>query len=140
MAKLEYSQFYVWRDLMPNLINYTCFNDFMEEQKVQTLHMLNCQSLRVEQPMNGDIVAMNDAYGQYVDDDYFRKCFNAQIPVPSQKLENNEQKEEHDQWNSYPVKTIAVEVGWILSTAEGFEFLRELNQSESLDLFECETI
>jgi hypothetical protein len=43
-------------------------------------------------------------------------------------------------WNSYPVKTVAVEVGWVLNTPEGNDFLTQLNKSENLDLFYTETI
>ena len=43
-------------------------------------------------------------------------------------------------WNSYPVRTVAVEVGWVLNSPEGRDFIVQLNNSNNLDLFYTETI
>jgi len=63
---------------------------------------------------------MSDATTQYVDNEYFRQNFDAFILNPGEMIDINDPRRD---WNSYPVKTVAVEVGWILNTKAGFEFL-----------------
>ena len=82
--------------------------------------MSTFQSLRVKSTFSDDIVSMGYAETQYVDNEYFRKSFKAFIQNPGELIQIDDERRH---WNSYPVKTVAVEVGWILNEPEGFDFL-----------------
>ena len=58
--------------------------------------------------MSEDIVAIGDAYSQYVDETYY----------------NNKLGERLDKdFQSYPVKMWLIEIGWVISDPDGFKFL-----------------
>ena len=60
---------------MPLLLDYSVFNEFLWEQTFQTLQMENKQSLRVEDTLNDDIVAISYSHSQYVDEEFYRVRF-----------------------------------------------------------------
>ena len=87
--------------------------------------MQNTASLRVAGTVNEQLVAINHAYVSYVDDNYYRKMFG---------------EDKFADYNSYPVKVVCVEVGWVLNSADGHRFLQCLNTTESLDIFETSCV
>ena len=87
--------------------------------------MTNSQSLRVAEPVNDNIVAINHAFSTYVDQAYYKEYFN--IGTASN-------------YKSYSVRTVGVETGWILNTDEGYSFLIALNLSANLELFKIDII
>lgn len=72
--------------------------------------MQNFQSISVENPVSDTIIAINSSFGQYVDEEYFRKYFLA----TEEKITKDNRRQLSVM--TYPVKTVAVEVGWILNT------------------------
>ena len=89
--------------------------------------MQNKQSLRIDKAFSNEIVKIRDSYSCYVDQDYFRDVMNEDIL--------NEYE-----YNSFPVKIVAVEIGWILSEKNGIKFLEALLGSENIDTFEIPAI
>lgn len=87
--------------------------------------MQNTASLRVYEPVNEQLVAISHAYVSYVDDNYYRKSFG---------------EDKFADYNSYPVKVVCVEVGWVLNSDDGYRFLQCVNTTESLDLFETSCV
>ena len=78
-------------------------------------------------PFNDKIVSIHHAYRSYVDEAYYRRYLG----------ESDEKSDD----NNYPVKVVAVQVGWLLHDAEtGRRFLAELYRSENLELYEVETV
>ena len=68
--------------------------------------------------VNEKIVAINYSFSQYVDEEYFRCMFNHR----NEKISKDWIKQSYHS-NTYPVKTVALEVGWILNTKYGQIFL-----------------
>ena len=93
------------------------------------MNMANTASLRVASTVNEQLVAINHAYVSYVDDRYYRKSFHTP-----------KNEEEFKSYQSHPVKVVCVEVGWVLNSEDGLAFLRQLNTTESLDIFEVQCI
>ena len=87
--------------------------------------MENSVSLRVSSPCNDKIVAINHAFSTYVDQAYFKEYFNAGTK---------------DDQKSFSVRTVGVEIGWVLNddSSDGYKFLIALNQSANLELFKLD--
>lgn len=85
--------------------------------------MQNKQSMKVIEPFNDTIVAINASGSSFVDDDYFQKVLG-------------EQPKESD-YNSYPVKVTCLEVGWLIQNEDncGINFLQSIEESENTALF-----
>jgi hypothetical protein len=66
--------------------------------------MKSKQVLRVEDAIDSNIVSIKPAYSSYIDDLFYK----------------NHMGEEIDTRHSFPVKVVALEIGWILNYAEGF--------------------
>jgi len=49
-------------------------------------------------------------------------------------------EDESQDYNSYPVKVCALEIGWLLKEKEGIEFLVAISRSENLDLYSVPAI
>lgn len=124
LALLDYSQFKTFRDLWPFLIEHQGFIEFMEEQTFQTLQMQNKQTLKVDSALSEEIVRITPAYGSYVDEAYFRGVMGEQLK---------------QDFNSFPVKIVGLEIGWLLREPEGIHFLKALRESENLDIYNIES-
>jgi hypothetical protein len=81
--------------------------------------------LRVREELNDQIVALGHSNVSYVDDVFYKR----QLGLVDDITKNN-----------YPVRVVAVEIGWLLNSPHGLAFLKSLHQSEALDLFEIECI
>ena len=92
--------------------------------------MQNTQTLKVANPVNDEIVAFSASHASYVDEYYFRK-----------KL----QQESSANSRSYPVRVVAIEVGWLFSPVDdhreiGLHFFENLNKSGNIDMFDIESV
>jgi len=70
--------------------------------------MQNKQTLKIAQAHSQDIVEITPSFSSYVDEDFF-----------THKMGEGEDKEA----NSFPVKVVALEIGWLLREKEGLQFL-----------------
>lgn len=59
MSKINYNASETFKDILPDLIDFNGFIDYMEELPFQTLQMMNKQTLRVSDPFGETIVAIN---------------------------------------------------------------------------------
>lgn len=50
------------------------------------------------------------------------------------------ERPDDEELDSYPVKMVLVEVGWILNTPQGHEFLSEVYHSGNLELYDLDLI
>jgi len=86
--------------------------------------MMNKQTLMVKEQYNDQIVSVNRARSQYVDDAYFK----------SQMKENKD----NESYKNYPIKMMALRTNWLL-TDSGKMLLQAMLRSENLELFNCMT-
>ena len=92
--------------------------------------MINKQTLKVDEMYNEDIVKILPSSCSYVDDEYFKKEAGEDITNPNFK--------------NHPVKVRAISIDWIIDTkgedSHGLAFLEALLNSETLEIFDSDTI
>ena len=88
--------------------------------------MLDKNILRVKNPLNDSIIAIDSSPTLFVDDIFYREKFKEEKLNPHFK--------------AYPVDILALKIDWIISTSQGKEFLQALSQSENLDFFDIKTL
>lgn len=79
---------------------------------------------RFDQKLTDDIVKIHESKTSYIDEVYYGKNMGEQVDDPSA--------------NSYAVKVVALEVGWILddNRKEGMKFMKSIAMSDRNDLFD----
>ena len=92
--------------------------------------MINKQTLKVDEMYNEDIVKILPSSCSYVDDEYFKH-------KAGENITNKEYK-------NHPVNVRGISIDWIINSNgadnNGQEFLKALQNSESLEIFDCNTI
>ena len=128
MAKIPYNASETFKDILPDLIDYNGFLDYIHELPFQTQQMINKQTLRQSNPFGDSIVAINYSRSSYIDDIYFNKSMGEDSENQSQKI--------------YPVKVMALTMKWVLKddSEDGKRFLLQILRSENLDLYYVPTI
>jgi len=126
MSKVDFNASKTFKDILPDLIDYTGFADYLAELPFQTTQMLSKQTLRVEEAYEEKIVAIKEAPCSYIDEAYYSSFMG-------------ESTDQELQYRSYPVKVVALRMQWILQQA-GERFLHGILRSENLDLYEIETL
>ena len=71
MSKVDFNASKTFKDILPDLIDYTGFADYLAELPFQTTQMLNKQTLRVEDAYGEKIVAIKSAPCSYIDEAYY---------------------------------------------------------------------
>ena len=66
---------------------------------------------------------MSSSTSSYVDDVFYREQF-----------------EEDKQYQSFPIKMVALEIGWIIKEPEGVDFLNAVAYSDRIDLYDLDAI
>lgn len=124
LSTLEFTQFRTFGDLAADLVNYNSFIDFMYEQTFQTIQMQNKSVFRYSGKWTEDIIKIKESYTTYIDEIYYQKKMKEKVDDPSS--------------NSYAVKVVALEVGWIVDekTSDGIRFMKAIQQSERNDVFD----
>ena len=86
--------------------------------------MQNKSVFRYSHKLTEDIVRIHESYTTYIDEVYYKNKMREQVDDPSS--------------NSYAVKVVALEVGWIIDekTKDGMKFLKAVQQSERNDVFD----
>lgn len=74
--------------------------------------MQNKQTLKVANQWNDKFVSINSSYTMFVDEHFFRNKIH--------------EDEKNQNFNSYPIKMQAFEIGWIINTDEGYDFMQAL--------------
>lgn len=127
LARLDYASFQTFKSIMPDLLDYTGIIDFLYEQPFQTIQTMQKLTLRVEERMSDNIVAIGESFTQYVDTAYYYKYMG--------------ERPDEFNYSSYPVKMWIVEINWIICQDEGdhgYKFLEKLSTSNNLDLFDLD--
>ena len=92
--------------------------------------MINKQTLKVDEMYNEDIVKILPSSCSYVDDEYFKHKAGEDITNQSYK--------------NHPVNVRGISIDWIINfkgtESSGLAFLEALQNSESLEIFDCDTI
>lgn len=93
--------------------------------------MQNKSVFRYKYKFTEDIVRIQESYTSYIDEVFYEKSMNEMVNDPNS--------------NSYAVKVVALEVGWILDdrkgkTEPGMNFMKAIASSERNDLFELQAI
>jgi hypothetical protein len=92
--------------------------------------MQNKSVFRYDDKLTEDIVKIHESYTTYIDETFYQKIMHEQVDEESS--------------NSYAVKVVALEVGWILNDKspgrEGMNFMKAISTSDRNDLFELEAI
>ena len=88
------------KDILPQLIQYRNFIEFMDNMLIKTSFMMNKQTLKVKQCYSEEIVSVRRSNALNIDDLYFQKMM-----VEDKTNEN---------YKSYPVEVRAIRVDWIL--------------------------
>lgn len=125
MSKIDFNASKTFKDILPNLIDYTGFVDYLWELPFQTTQMINKQTLRVDDTYQDKIVRISSAQCSYIDEAYYKGSMDENVTDPSYK--------------SYPVRVVALRMQWILQP-EGEKFLHGILRSENLDLYTIETV
>ena len=123
LSMLEFTQFKTFKDVFPSLVDYSGFIDYLYEQTFQTQQMQHKQILRVYQPQNEYIIAVSSSTSSYVDDVFYREQFS-----------------EDKEYQSFPIKMVALEIGWIINQPEGVNFLNAVAYSDRIDLYDLDAI
>jgi hypothetical protein len=82
--------------------------------------------LKVAHPFSNQIVALETSQGSYVDEHYFKKIMHEEL--------------DNTNFNSYPVKVVGLEIGWLVNEEWGKKFLASILNSNNLDLYEIDSI
>jgi len=85
------------------------------------------QVMRIPQAYDDSIVLFKEASCIQIDDEYYREHMK-EIPL------------EGSGYKSYPVKTVAIRVAWILDQPEGRAFLWSVYKNENLNYYKIPTI
>ena len=96
-----------FRDILPQLVNYNNFNDYMRNQSMKTIQMENKQSLSVMKEYDDEIIIIRRSNCAYIDNEYYKKIM----------------LEDKKKYICYPVVVTGVRVHWIINTPEGHKFL-----------------
>ena len=125
MSKIDFNASKTFKDILPNLIDYTGFTDYLWELPFQTTQMINKQTLRVDDTYQDKIVRISSAQCSYIDEAYYKQLMDENVTDPSYK--------------SYPVRVVALRMQWILKK-HGYSFLRNILKSENLELYNVPTV
>mmetsp|Transcript_8199 Transcript_8199/g.12578 ORF Transcript_8199/g.12578 Transcript_8199/m.12578 type:complete len:151 (+) Transcript_8199:1179-1631(+) len=125
MAQAEKFQSDTIKDILPSLITYTNFLEYVDKLLFSTTLMSNKQTLRVSNQFSEEIVSINRSNHSNIDDLYFSK----------------QMREVKDKsFKSFPVNVMALKVDWILTDPAGTQFLHSLLNSHKLDIYENRSI
>ena len=120
------SNFETFKDILPKLLGYKNFIDYLYEQRFQTIQLQNKQTLKSNSfVLNDMIVRIADQNCSYIDEYFYRK----------------EMKEDKNhEMSSYPVDMHLIEIGWMFAGNTGHRFLSELQKQENLDIYDVELV
>lgn len=76
MAKIDYNASKVFKDILPELIEYNGFIKYLQELPFQTKQMENKQSLRIQEAESDTIAAIDSAECSYIDNFYYCKTMD----------------------------------------------------------------
>ena len=91
--------------------------------------MLKKQVLKVRKAHSDDIICMTESNTIYVDDKFYKEKMN--------------EKSEDPECSSYPVKVVAIRIGWILKSddhIDGRYFLQEILRNEDLSYYNLKSL
>ena len=73
MGGLSNTSSYPFKDILPDLIEYNGFTEYLEGLTFQTVQLENKQALRVQYMENEAIVSLKSSSLSYIDNTYFYK-------------------------------------------------------------------
>ena len=80
MSKLNFNSTRTFKNILPELIDFSNFNEYLEKLTFRSVQMLNKQTLRINQDQfyskQISLVSINHACTSYIDTDYYQVMFN----------------------------------------------------------------
>lgn len=126
MAKIDFNASDAVKAILPDLIDYAGFTDYLEALPFQSYQMLNKQTLRVQDKDLDDIVKIKSSITSYIDKEYYS---NIMLEQP---------KSDKDSRN-YPVRVEAMRCNWIFESY-GKRFFQKILMSEQLEIYSIPAI
>lgn len=123
MSKIDRNCSRQFRAIFDQLIEYKQIKTYLEFLPAVTVQMKRKQVLKVSEPLSKEIIAMKESSTVYVDETFYQEEMG---------------EDETGDNISYPVKVVALRLGWMLqsqSAHDGYKFLKEINTSEDLTFY-----
>ena len=83
MAKIDADCSGTFKDIIPQLIEYAEFDNYLAELPFQTLEMKHKQTLKVEKQLNSQLVGIERSNRVYVDNAYYKQTFKEDTENPN---------------------------------------------------------
>lgn len=126
MAEIDFNASDAVKAILPDLIDYAGFSEYLEGLPFQTIQMQAKQTLRVRHKELQDIVKIKPAITSYIDREFYT---NAMHEVKRQGGEAD-----YGDAKNYPVKVEAMRCNWIVDS-DGKRFFNQILKSEQLEIY-----
>lgn len=113
MGELDYNALYSIKAILPDLIDYSGFKEYLEGLPFQSIQMQTKQTLRVQSKDLEDIVKIKPSITSYVDREYY---------IDVMEEQKDKDMDDHN-YKNYPVKVQALRANWILDS-DGKRFFK----------------
>ena len=107
MSKIYTNSSRSFRSIFHDLVEYNKLKTYLDEMPVHTMQMEKKQVLKIPTPLSKEIVAMKESPTIYIDRDFY--------------VGQMGERPNDTSCSSYPVRVVALRIGWMLHSEDGFD-------------------
>lgn len=129
MAKIDTNGSRMFRDIFHKLISFQNMKTYINSLPCQTTSMMKKQVMKVKKAYNDEIVRMTESNSVYVDNKFYAEQLKERLDDPN--------------CSSFPVKVVAMKIGWMLKSDDEFDgsqFLQEILRNEDLSFYNLQSL
>ena len=131
LSKVEVNGSRNFRSIFADLVEQSSFGNYIDCLSIQTDVMEKKQFMRVKEPFSDFIVAAKSSETMDIPTNYLEHDYD----LTQGDKKSKRTKIDMSSCESYPIKMVALRVGWIINTQEGRDFLQAVLDTGNMEFF-----